>query len=173
MVAVNFGLMNQCNVRILIDVTEQLKQNRTSCQKLNEGYCFSIEKKIKTNATKFKPDLINKKQIKLNVKMSNIAFFYLFDLKVLRIWRNKSRGETVKTFIDKLVLWQLAGYMTGQVWDKIRTTVDSSVLPPETQIPNVTKRWDDEVDNVGAVPQVAPRGFEEDCKFLYCFRKFG
>ena len=89
------------------------------------------------------------------------------------MWRNKSCGETVKTFIDKLVLWQLDGYMTGQVWEKLGRIVDPAVLPLETQIPTETKRWEDEADNVRPVPQ-APRGFEEDCKFLYhCFRKFG
>ena len=70
------------------------------------------------------------------------------------MWRNKSHGETVKTFIDKLVLWQLAGYMTGQVWDKIGTIVDSSALPSQTEIPSVTKRWGDEADNVHVAPHV-------------------
>ena len=80
------------------------------------------------------------------------------------MWRNKSYDETVQSFIEKLVLWQLAGYMTGQVWNEITQIVDSSVLPPETQIPTVSKRWENDDNTVPAVARVAPCTFEEECK---------
>ena len=107
------------------------------------------------------------------------------------MWRNRSYDETVKTFVDKLVLWQLAGYVAGQVWEQIRTIVDPSLLPAETQLqramkrwddnygdsvpiipfaapsilsPTVTKKWDDKDDNVPAIPRAAPCVLEEECK---------
>ena len=106
------------------------------------------------------------------------------------MWRNRSYGETVKTFVDKLVLWQLAGYVAGQVWQKIRTIVEPSILPAELPLPTATKIWDDNyVDSVPIIPftapsipsstatkrwdddapathQVAPCVLEEDCKYI-------
>ena len=112
------------------------------------------------------------------------------------MWRNRSYGETVITFIDKLLLWQLAGYVAGQVWEEIGTIVDYSLLPAETQrqratkawkdddivpiipfaapslpSPTATKRWDD--DDTPAVHRVAPCVLEEDCKYgILCCDRF-
>ena len=88
------------------------------------------------------------------------------------MWRNRSYGETVKTFIDKLVLWQLAGYVNGQVWEQMGTIVDPSLLPTNLPLPIATKRWDDDYGNSvpiipcagPAVSGPAPCVFEEECK---------
>ena len=89
------------------------------------------------------------------------------------MWRNRSYGETVKTFIDKLVLWQLAGYVTGQVWEQMRTILDPSLLPVQLPIlQTATKRWDDDYGNsvpiipcaAPAVSGPAPCVLEEECK---------
>ena len=80
------------------------------------------------------------------------------------MWRNRSYGETVKTFIDKLVLWQRTGYVAGQVWEKIRTIVEPSLLPVELPLPTAMKRWDD--DNTPAKHRVALCVLEEDCKYI-------
>ena len=107
------------------------------------------------------------------------------------MWRNRSYGETVKTFVDKLVLWQLAGYVTGQVWEQVGTILDPSLLPAELPLPTATKRWDDNYgDSVPIIPfaapsipsqtaikrlddddapaahRVAPCVLEEDCKYI-------
>ena len=109
-------------------------------------------------------------------------------LKVLRMWRNRSYGETVKTFVDKLVLWQRTGYVAGQVWEQIGTILEPSLLPGE--ISTATKRWDDNYghsvpiipfapsipsptatkrwgdDDTAAAHRVAPCLLEEDCKYI-------
>ena len=73
------------------------------------------------------------------------------------MWRNRSYGETVKTFIDKLVLWQQTGYVAGQVWEKIRTIVEPSILPAKLPSPTATKRWDDNYDDsVPIIPFATP-----------------
>ena len=107
------------------------------------------------------------------------------------MWRNKSYGETVKTFVDKLVLWQLAGYVARQVWENIRTIVEPSILPAELPSPTAAKRWDNDYgDSVPIIPfaapsnpsstatkiwndddapaahRVAPCVLEEDCKYI-------
>ena len=61
------------------------------------------------------------------------------------MWRNRSCDETVKTFVDKLVLWQRTGYVTGQVWEQMGTIINPSLLPAE--ISTATKRWDDNYDD--------------------------
>ena len=84
-------------------------------------------------------------------------------LKVLRMWRNKSYDETVKTFINKLLLWQLAGYVAGRVWEQIRTIVEPSLLPAELPSPTATKKWDDDYgDSVPIIPFAAPRWDDKD-----------
>ena len=105
------------------------------------------------------------------------------------MWRNRSYDETVKTFLDKLVLWQLAGFVTGHVWNDIGTIKHPSLLPAELPLPTATNRWDDNyVDSVPIIPfaalsilsptamkrwdddnspaahRVAPRVLEEECK---------
>ena len=105
------------------------------------------------------------------------------------MWRNRSYGETVKTFVDKLLLWQLGGYVAGQVWEQIRTIVEPSLLPAELPLPTATKRWDDSYgdsipiipftapsipsptarwddDDTPAAHRVAPCVLEEDCKYI-------
>ena len=106
------------------------------------------------------------------------------------MWRNKSYGETVKTFVDKLVLWQLSGYVAGQVWENIGTIVEPSILPAKLPSPTATKRWDDNYgdsvpiipfapsipsptatkrwgdDDTAAAHRVAPCVLEEDCKYI-------
>ena len=73
------------------------------------------------------------------------------------MWRNKSYSETVKTFVDKLVLWQLSGYVAGQVWENIGRIVEPSILPAELPLPTATKRWDGNYgDSVPIIPFAAP-----------------
>ena len=73
------------------------------------------------------------------------------------MWRNRSYGETVKTFVDKLVLWQRTGYVAGQVWETIKTIVEPSLLPAELPSPTATNRWDDNYGNsVPIIPFAAP-----------------
>ena len=105
------------------------------------------------------------------------------------MWRNRSYDETVKTFVDKLVLWQRTGYVASQVWEEIGTIIDASLLPvklpsqtamkrwddnygdsvpiipfaaPSLPSPTTTKRWDD--DEAPAAHRVAPCVLEEECK---------
>ena len=107
------------------------------------------------------------------------------------MWRNRSYGETVKTFLDKLVLWQRTGYVAGQVWENIGTIVEPSLLPAELPSPTATKRWDDNYgdsvpiipfaapslpsstatkrwddDDTAAARRVAPCVLEEECKYI-------
>ena len=114
------------------------------------------------------------------------------------MWRNKSYDETVKTFLDKLVLGQLAGFVTGHVWNDIGTIVHPSLLPTELPLPTAAKRrdanygdsvpiipfaapnnksstatnsWDD--DYSPAAHRAAPCVLEEDCKYgILCCDRF-